>query len=169
MTYTVSASAANEHQIKAVFLYNFTKGFITWPPSAFANPDDPFHLCILGDDPFGQIIDLTTKGQKAKEGRPLIIDRLGENGAVSSCHILFINNSPSLLSSQDLEITKRLPILTVSNQENFATLGGMVEFFTLDNRVKIAINICVLEQAHLKATTELLKVSKVIRNCPEHN
>jgi hypothetical protein len=147
----VYSSAANEYQIKSVFLYNLTKGFITWPPTAFANKEEPFHLCILGEDPFGNTIDLTIEGQKGKEGRPLIIDRLSDSNAISSCHLL---------------LAKRHSILTVSDIEDFATTGGSIEFFTMEDKVKIAINLCVLEKAHLKAASELLKLSKVIRNCP---
>lgn len=163
---TAYSSAANEYQIKSVFLYNLTKGFITWPPTAFANKEEPFHLCILGEDPFGNTIDLTTEGQKGKDGRPLVINRLSNSQSLPTCHLLFIANSQSLPLTQELETAKRYSILTVSDIEDFATAGGIIEFFTLEDKVKIAINICVLEKVHLKAAAELLKVSKVIRNCP---
>jgi hypothetical protein len=163
---TVYSSVANEYQIKSVFLYSLTKGFITWPPTAFANKEEPFRLCILGEDPFGDTIDLTTEGQRGKDGRSLVINRLSNSNALSSCHLLFIANSQSLPLTRELEIAKRHSILTVSDIKDFATTGGSIEFFTLEDKVKIAINICVLEKAHLKAASDLLKVSKVIRNCP---
>src|SRR5690242_13839245 len=48
----VKSRPPDEYQIKAEFIYNFAQ-FIEWPGSAFASPDAPFVIGILGDDPFG--------------------------------------------------------------------------------------------------------------------
>src|SRR5258708_29157548 len=50
------ASDSSEYLIKADFIYNFAK-FVEWPAAAFAQPDSPIVIGILGTDPFGNIID----------------------------------------------------------------------------------------------------------------
>jgi YfiR/HmsC-like len=166
--YTPVSVVAREYQIKAVFVFNFTKGFITWPSSVFANEEEPFHICILGEDPFNGLLDTTVQGKVARNGRSLVIDRVENINAISSCHILFIEKSQQDSLTQIRQVAKRYSILTVSDMEGFTeNQGGMIEFFTLEKNIKVAVNICVLEQAQLKATADLLKLSKITRECPD--
>ncbi len=172
--YTPVSIAAREYQIKAAFVYNFTQGFITWPSSRFTDDKEPFHICILGEDPFDGLLDSTVQGKTAKEGkyatgeRSLVIDRIDNINTISSCHLLFIVKSQQDSLTQIHQLAKRYSILTVSDMEGFTeNQGGMIEIFTLEKNLKVAVNICVLEQAKLKATADLLKLSKITRECPD--
>ena len=40
-----AARVAEEHQVKAAYLYKFL-GFIEWPPQAFVSPEAPF---VIGE------------------------------------------------------------------------------------------------------------------------
>ncbi len=64
-----------EYEVKAAFLLNFTK-FIEWPAGAFASPDSPFTICILGRDPFGRALDQIVAGESVN-GRKLAVRRVG--------------------------------------------------------------------------------------------
>ena len=66
--------APSEYQVKAVFLYNFSR-FVEWPASAFAGPDAPFVVGVFGHDPFGADLDEIVRGETAA-GRPLIVRRV---------------------------------------------------------------------------------------------
>src|ERR1700734_4210425 len=59
-----AAERTLEYQVKAAFLLNFTK-FIDWPPTAFADPQSPLAICILGADPFGRVLDAIAQGETA--------------------------------------------------------------------------------------------------------
>jgi hypothetical protein len=45
-----------EHQVKAAYLYNFGK-FVQWPPRTAAAKNDPFRICVLGQNPFGMMLN----------------------------------------------------------------------------------------------------------------
>ncbi len=77
-----------EYKIKAGYLYNFTK-FITWSE----DNAETFNLCILGDDPFGELIDPIE--QRSAFGRPIKLFRFDSlrNDKEQHCHILFISSS----------------------------------------------------------------------------
>jgi uncharacterized protein DUF4154 len=45
----------SEYEIKAGFLFNFTK-FVEWPPDAFADPSVPIVLGIVGDNPVTDLL-----------------------------------------------------------------------------------------------------------------
>src|SRR3989442_14429534 len=61
------SSDSAEYLIKAGFIYNFAK-FVEWPASAFAQPDSPIVIGILGTDPFGYLIDRIVENMKSGAG-----------------------------------------------------------------------------------------------------
>ncbi len=78
-----------EYKIKAGYLYNFTK-FITWS----ADNSETFNLCILGDDPFGELINPIE--QRSAIGRPIKLFRFNSLSKLDKeqhCHILFVSSS----------------------------------------------------------------------------
>ena len=74
------------YSVKAGFLFNFLR-FIEWPASAFTRPDQPFRLCIIGEDPFGPALDGTGE---VIAGRRVVVERLKHEESSTSCHLHFI-------------------------------------------------------------------------------
>jgi hypothetical protein len=65
---------ASEYQIKAAFLYNFAK-FVEWPPVVSPGANDPMEIYVVGEDPFGNILNQSIEG-KTVGGHKLMIRRL---------------------------------------------------------------------------------------------
>jgi hypothetical protein len=155
--------AAKEYQIKAVFLFNFVN-FISWPDSAFDSKSEPFSICVIGIDPFGIYLDFTTDGQTAKDGRELRVKRFkDELEEIRNCHILFISNSEQNNLNTLFARTRNLPILTVSDTDNFVKKGGMVKFFSRNNKIRLGINPDAIKAEGLIANANLLNLSQIIR------
>ena len=83
------SQAAREYEIKAAFLYNFTK-FVEWPPEAFPDDSAPIVMAVLGPDPFGSTLDKIVAGKQV-DGRPLIVKRLASSSELGTCHVLFVS------------------------------------------------------------------------------
>jgi hypothetical protein len=154
-------SASLEYKVKAAFLYNFAK-FIEWPTNRFPEPDSPIIIGVVGEDPFGSILDDTVKG-KTINGRPFLIRRLARGKDLKQCHLLFMSRS----LNQDIEIIlaglKSQSVLTVSEAEQFARRGGMIALLIVDNTVKFEINLDTTEAAGLKVSAKLASVARVIK------
>ena len=144
-----------EYKIKAGYLYNFTK-FITWPADNAAS----FNLCIMGNDPFGELIDPIE--QRSVIGRPIKLFRLNSLDSTEKhphCHILFVgssNEDPSAF--QDVNDT----LLTGEN-EGFITQGGMIGFVNKEGKIKLQINLKTIQQSGLKVSAKLLEVADVVK------
>ncbi len=151
---------AQEYQVKAVFLYNFAN-FIRWPESAFANRYAPFNICILGDDPFGQEIDVTVENEKVN-GHRVKIQRLVNMKKIEICQILFISASEKSLMSDILTFLQRHPILTVSDINNFVIRGGMIQFFKLGKHVRFYIAPDTVKEAGLQISANLLRIANIV-------
>src|SRR6266853_3815161 len=81
---TAQSPGATEYQVKAAYLYNFGR-FVAWPASAQA--DDSFSICVLGHDPFGQILDTTLTGLSI-DSKAVTVRRLAKAQEASRCRIV---------------------------------------------------------------------------------
>jgi hypothetical protein len=147
-----------EYEVKAAYLFNFAR-FIEWPAEAFEDSTSPITIGILGEDPFGQVLEQTIDG-KTVRGRPIVVLR---SRGYESCHILFIGLSEKKNLNKVLERLSESSTLTVSDLEDFATRGGMVGFVINDNKIRFEINVDVVERSRLEISSKLLKVAEVIR------
>ncbi len=147
-----------EYQVKAAFLLNFTK-FVEWPASAFAQPDSPVTICILGDDPFAQTLDEIVAGEVAG-GRKVMADRIKRPPSPRSCQVLFAGKSEKTIG----KVLSGLGpgVLTVGEGESFLRDGGMIAFVIDNRRVRFLINQTAAENAELKLSSKLLSVAKAV-------
>lgn len=160
-----AAPTAPEYQLKAVFLFNFTQ-FVEWPPPAFETATSPIVIGILGSDPFGAYLDDTVKNETIN-GRPLSIERYTKVEDVKLCHVLFISRSETPRLQQILTGLKNKNILTVSEIENFSRLGGMIRFTTVENKVRLRINLEATKAANLTISSKLLRPAEIVASGEE--
>ena len=89
------------YEVKTAFLFNFAK-FIEWPASSFATPQSPFAICVLGQDPFGNILDATLEGKVIAGSAYLPVRRLKDKSEARSCQIVFVSSSRRALTKADI-------------------------------------------------------------------
>lgn len=146
-----------EYKVKAGYLYNFTK-FITWPE----DNSETFNLCIVGEDPFGDLIDPIE--QRSAFGRPIKLFRFNSFNKEQRCHILFISTSikDNLLLKGMLVIHDVDKTLTVGESKEFAAQGGMIGFINRQGKIRLQINLKMMQQSDLKISAKLLEVAELI-------
>lgn len=147
-----------EYKIKAGYLYNFTK-FITWPE----DKSETFNLCILGDDPFGELIDPIEK--RTAFGRPIKIFRFDSLNKEQYCHMLYISSTikdnPAINGMSVIrDVDKKT--LTIGESEQFSAQGGMIGFVNRLGKIKLQINLKTLQQSGLKVSAKLLEVAEIV-------
>lgn len=150
----------SEYQLKAAFLFNFTK-FVEWPDSSFEDPQAPIVLGIIGDDPFGDTLARIIAGQKV-QGRSLVIRKERWGDELRLCHVLFVSASEHERSSRILGSVRSASVLTVSDMEGFTEAGGVIEFVTQENRVRFIVNLDAATQSKLRLSAKLLALARVI-------
>lgn len=155
--YVIADDADIEYKVKAGYLYNFTK-FITWPE----DKSETFNLCIVGEDPFGDLIDPIE--QRSAFGRPIKLFRFNSLNKGQRCHILFISASikDNLLLKGMLVIHDVDKSLSVGESDGFATQGGMIGFVNRQGKIKLQINLKTLQRSDLKISAKLLEVAELV-------
>lgn len=162
---TRGAEAPTEYQVKAVFLYNFSH-FIEWPAQALGTPDEPFYICIIGNDPFGTHLDEAVKGEQLNQ-HPLAVRRIRDAADTTNCRILYIDRSEPAALHQTLTALDHRSILTVSEQQGSAERGVMIQFTTENNRIRLRINVDSAKSAGLTISSNLLRPAEIVATAEE--
>lgn len=152
---------AQEYQVKAVFLFNFAQ-FVEWSPDEFPEAETPLIIGVLGEDPFGSYLDETVQGEKI-DSHSLIVQRYKKIEDVKNCQILFIGYKKKDQIRQVLAKVNEKDVLTVSDAANFAQLGGVIEFFTEEGRIRIRVNLDAAKNASLSISSKLLRVAEIVK------
>lgn len=155
----------SQYDVKAAFLYHFIK-YVTWPSDAFAAPDDPVVIGVLGEDPFGDILTTTLARENPIRGRGLRIVRSRTVADLARCHILFISGSEqSRLREHFAALGRaRSAALTVGESEDFLHSGGAIRFVLENHKVRFEIAAAAAERAGLSLSSKLLSLARNTRD-----
>jgi hypothetical protein len=155
-----AATPASEYQVKAVFLYNFSR-FVAWPDAVFASADSPFVVGVFGHDPFGRELDEVVRGETV-HGHPLVVRRVTDAESASGCHILFIHQSEDEKLDSLIEALDKHATLTVSDIPGAAQRGVIIRLVTDQGRVRMIINMDSAREAQLTISSNLLRSAQII-------
>jgi hypothetical protein len=150
-----------ERQIKAAYLLNFTR-YVDWPAEAFQGPDAPVNICLLGDDPFGEVMDRTVEGRRSR-GRPVRVLRPDTPAQARECHVAFLAGSPHEVE-QWLEGLRGAPTLAVGDGSEFLGRGGMIGFVTVGETLRFEIAPGAAGRAGLQISSRVLALATRLRD-----
>jgi YfiR/HmsC-like len=152
------AERANEYQVKAACLYNFTK-FIVWPAEAFRDSDKTFTICILGRDPFGTALDDMVSG-RAIDGRPYEVRRLSDAPQTTGCRVVYVGAS----DRKQLHVAeKQIGVLTVAEGGGPTSARSIISFTMDAGKVRFEINNAAAEDGKLRVSSRLLSLATVVK------
>jgi YfiR/HmsC-like len=154
---------SKEYQLKAAFLYNFTK-FVEWPAARFADATSPIVVAVVGRNPFGEELENVVKG-RAVNGRAITVKIVASPEEASGAHLLFVPaGEETRLPAAALQ---RDAVVAVGESDAFAALGGVITFVQVGGKMRFEINIAAAERGHVKISAQLLKLATVVRRRPE--
>lgn len=149
--------AAYEYQVKAVFLYNFTR-YLQWPEEP---ADGAFAIVVLGrSDILGPLEEIARK--KPVGSTPIVVRQCFDVEAVGRPRILFIAKSAADEVSRVLEKTRGTDILTVGEADGLGSRGVAVNFVLRDETIKFEMNESALREARIQVGSQLLKLAILV-------
>ena len=153
------AAELPEYKVKAALLYKLSK-FVPWPAQAFADASAPFTLCVLGRNNFGTALDAVA-GQTLGE-REVAVRFVESADQTAPCQLVFISGSESYRLRGVLRDLQRAYLLTVSDQDGFATEGGMINLRTVAKKIRFEINLAAVKRARLQINAQLLQLATIV-------
>ncbi len=159
------ASDETEYERKARYLHNFLH-FTEWPSSSFESDTSPLILGVIGEDPFGRMLDKAV-GSSRLANHPVIVRRYRTVFHLEDCHVLFISSSEQENVDAILDLTLKRPVLVVSDMDGVTDRGGMINFFESQNRLQFEIQLGTAQLFGLRIDPRLLRLARVRRPLPE--
>jgi len=155
------AEVAKEYQLKAAFLYNFTK-FVEWSPGRFADETSPIVIGVFGANPFGSELEAAVAGRTVNR-RPITVRMLANADEARSVHVVFVDTTGEAGLEELLAAAREAGVLTVGESPQFAARGGIINFTIEGDRVRFEINQAAGERAGLRISAQLLKLATAVR------
>ena len=136
--------------VKAAYLYKLAP-FVDWPSGGAG----AFELCVVGDDPFGAILDRAVSGQQVA-GQPIVVRRMPSADRNAPCRMMFLAGSAQQSVKDALRLLRAAPILTVTDAQ---TPGGMVNFVIDQGRVRFRIDDQAAAESGMSFSSKLLNLA----------
>jgi len=152
--------APTEYEIKVAFIYNFAK-YVEWPEETALDSGGVFIIGVLGDDPFGALLDRIAHNRTIGD-KPIVIRRFERFEDYTPCHILFVAASEQERLPAIVEALADSPVLLIGDTEGFARRGVAVNFFIEESKVRFEVNPEAAARAGLKISSKLLRLATII-------
>lgn len=153
-------TALTEAQAKASALFNFAR-YVEWPERAFASREAPFVFCLVGRDTLSG--GVTTLDARTLHNRATQVRRVFGVEELRGCNVLFVGEAEERRQAPMLRALANEPVLSVGDAAGFAEAGGAITIVLEDGRIRFDINRATLDQAQLRASSNLLRLARNVR------
>ncbi|RZA36153.1 MAG: YfiR family protein [Lysobacteraceae bacterium] len=149
--------AASTERVQAAYLHRFLN-YVEWPLAVLAQADTPYVIGVAGDDTVADELARIAAGRSVNN-RGVIVKRVLPGDTVNNLHMLFIGGAEHTRLAQWLRMTKGRPVLTVSATEGGLDQGSIINFQTIDGRVRFEVSVDAAEQGGLRLNSRLFSVA----------
>lgn len=156
-------SAPSEHQLKAAFVFNFSK-FVTWSDPSLTSTNLPLVIGVFDDPRVARELANLTEG-KAVGARAVLVKESKDLSRLAGSHILYVGGSSDLGARGRIAESEWRGVLTVGDAEDFLERGGVIGFVWEGKKLRFQINLDRADQGGIKMSSHLLRLAqKVIRS-----
>jgi len=142
--------------VKATYLHKFTP-FVKWPGDAFAAPDSPYLLCVIGDSGFEDLVRRAVAGQVVG-GRAFSVQASTSIEHASHCHVAYFGPTGFAPTAAVLEALRGRPVLTVTDSV-VGGASGIVHFVLDGARVRFEIDARLAQMSGIEISSRVLELA----------
>lgn len=147
----------SEEKVEAAYLHKFLN-YAEWPPAAFPQADSPYVIGVAGDDTVADELARIAAGRSVNN-RGVVVKRLLPGDAINELHMLFVGRGERGRLAQWLRPAKGRAILTVTAADGALDLGSIINFRTVDDRVRFEVSVDAAEQSGIHLNSRLFSVA----------
>jgi YfiR/HmsC-like len=151
-----------EYAVKATYLYKLAP-FVNWPPTEFTAANQPFRICVAGEEPFDDYLSKAVAG-RSFGAHPFEVRKLDMLSPGQACQIVFIGHMRAQSVRQALDAVSGEPVLTVTDSGATSDPGGIVQFVMHEGRVGFAIDTAAAARHHLTISSKLLSLAVAVKD-----
>lgn len=149
-----------EYQIQSVLIWKIIP-YLEWPnQNDSISETNPFIISVIGQNPFGNILELSARKRKLKN-REVKINYVEDIESIGNCQVLFISRFEKNKICQILSKAENKPILIISDAPNCCQKGVHINFYLEKNRIKFKLNLDTLNSAGFEVDFRLRNIAEV--------
>jgi hypothetical protein len=152
------ALAQAEHEVKAAFLVRFLS-FVEWPEAAFARPESPIVIGVIGADDVLGALQESLPG-RVVQARPVTARRMKEGEPLAGVQLVFVGRGASGVLPK---IGSPPGVLVVAESEGALDRGATVNFLRREGRVRFEVALDTAEKQGLRISSRMLSVAQSVR------
>lgn len=152
------ASAQAEHEVKAAFIVRFLS-FVEWPESAFARPESPIVIGVIGADEVATALQDAVPG-RVVQARPVSVRRMKEGEPLAGVHLLFVGRAATAMLPK---LGSPPGTLVVSETDGGLERGATVNFLRREGRIRFEVALDTAEKQGLRISSRMLSVAQNVR------
>jgi hypothetical protein len=149
-----------ENELKAAALYNII-GFTEWPATAFATPDTPLVIGVIGRGPVTPLLQSFIENE-SWHGRRLVLEHYASPSQAKNCHVLYVDQSEHARWPSLRRQFAGRAVLTVCDAPTFARQGGIVQLGIERNKLKLTVNLAAARAGELTISSKVLRLADVV-------
>jgi hypothetical protein len=163
----VPACAADYSQeaVKGAYLLRFA-GYVGWPERGEANRD--FVIAVLGAPGVARQLTSLAQGHLVNNRSVKVVEPQSIRG-LGDPEILFVGAGYADLLRSWKPSSPTRSTLVVTDEKGGLRDGGMVNFLTIERRVRFEVSLTAADQAHLKISSELLAIAIRVFGAPRQS
>jgi hypothetical protein len=155
----VAAGQAFEHEIQAAFVFKFLS-FVEWPPQAFARPETPIAIGVLGaDDIYSELQEIVSG--RVVQGRPVTVRRVREGEALNGLQVLYVGRGGAPVLAK---LGQPRNLLVITEWDGALDQGSIINFVRSDGRVRFEVALDTAERRGLHISSRMLAVAQNVRS-----
>jgi hypothetical protein len=149
-----------EYEVKAGFIYNFMK-FVRWPESSTEQGKQPLVLCFATNEPaVGNV--LFKLDNTRIEDRTIKILQYDSTIDPKTCNVFYFATPDNEFTGSILSQIKHAGILTIGESEGFIEMGGIINFFVDNQRLRFQVNLKAAQQQGISFSSQLLRSAVIV-------
>lgn len=147
-----------EESVKAAYLYRFAD-YVRWPSGMFGNPAASLTVAVVGDARLANELQAVTS-DRTVDGRQVAVRELTAGEQLEDVHILFVSAESMDDFPRLREAARSHATLLVTESRDALKVGSVINFTTVDRRVRFEVSLNAAEQCNVKLSSQLLAVAE---------
>jgi hypothetical protein len=158
-TGALAQGQAQEHEVKAAFLFKFP-AFVEWPAKPAAAV--PFVISVVGAPEVAASLRALAQ-DRTLDGRAIQVREPGDANGVQGAHMVFVGRGAGARLPLVARSLAGAPVLLVAESPGALDEGAIINFVLSEGRVRFDVALDTAEAARLRINARLLSVANFVR------
>jgi YfiR/HmsC-like len=156
---------ASEYGLKGVYIEKILN-YVDWPEENIVDSKESFEMVILGDNPFGDLLDEIFKNSQIS-GKNINIRYVTNVNLIGSPDIIYISPSMRNQINKLKSALDNRSVFLIGDTEGYGQKGVFLNFYEENEYLRFELNHSALKDAGFEVSFQLVRIAKIVISMDE--